>query len=119
MNSDPLKGEIWLVNLEPAREGELGKAKRPCLVFQNNSARVFINTITLIPFSSEIKQYNSIHILLNPTKSNGLSKPSSAICSHIYTTTRNRLIKKIGVLSESELKEITDAVLLHLDIDIL
>ena len=110
---------MWLGNLEPARVGELGKTRRPIIVFQNDASSTLVDTVTFIPTLSKVKQYNAIHILLNPTRSNGLSKPSSAICSHIYTTTKNRLIKKIGVLSESELKEITDAVLLHLDIDVL
>ncbi len=111
------KGEVWLANLEPARIGELGKTKRPIIIFQNNVSRGLINTITFIPLSSKIKQFNSIHILLKPSKQNGLSKDSVAICSHIYTTLNSRLIKKIGRLSDKELEEITSAVLLHLDID--
>ena len=118
MDKKPLKGEVWLVNLEPAREGELGKSRRPCIIFQNNFASSLLNTITFIPLSSDIQQYNSIHVSLKPTKSNGLTKPSAALCSHLYTAVRGRLIKKIGLLSNSELKEVTDAVLLHLDIDI-
>ena len=119
MNKSPLKGEIWLINFEPAREGELGKQKRPSIVFQANDGNKFIDTVTLIPLSSDIDQYNEIHTLLKPSKTNGLRKHSAAICSHIYTVSKNRLIKKIGTLNQQEMETVTRAVILHLDIDVL
>ncbi len=118
MNKNPLKGEIWLVNFEPAREGELGKQKRPSIVFQADDASEIIDTITLIPLSSDTDQFNEIHIFLNPSKVTGLIKPSAAICSHIYTVNKKRLIKKIGTLNQQEIETITRAVALHLDIDV-
>lgn len=119
MNTNPLKGEIWLVNLEPARKGEFGKQKRPSIVFQADDASETIDTITLIPLSSGTEQFNEIHIFLKPSKTNGLVKPGAAICSHIYTVSKERLIKKIGTLNQQELETVTRAVILHLDIDVL
>jgi len=118
MNKNPSKGEIWLTNLEPARQGELGKQKRPSIIFQANEANEIIDTVTLIPLSSDTNQYNEIHIFLKPTKANGLTKPSAAVCSHIYTVSKNRLIRKIGILSKQELEIVTRAVVLHLDIEL-
>ncbi|OGI13787.1 MAG: hypothetical protein A3I68_07490 [Candidatus Melainabacteria bacterium RIFCSPLOWO2_02_FULL_35_15] len=118
MDKNPLKGEIWLVNFEPAREGELGKQKRPSIIFQANDASEIIDTITLIPLSSDTDQYNEIHILLKPSKLNGLTKLSAAICSHIYTVNKKRLIKNIGRLNNQELESISRGVILHLDIDL-
>ena len=119
MGKNLLKGEIWLVNFEPAREGELGKQKRPSIIFQANDASQIIDTVTLIPLSSDTDQYNEIHVFLKPSKINGLTKPSAAICSHIYTVSIRRLIKKIGVLNQQEIETVTRAITLHLDIDVL
>jgi len=113
------KGEVWLANLEPARSGELGKTKRPVIIFQNDASFGLIDTVTFIPLSSQTKQYNSIHVLIKPSEQNGLTKDSAAICSHIYTTSTARVLKKIGILSEKDFTEVTNAVLLHLDLSLL
>ena len=118
MGKNLLKGEIWLVNFEPAREGELGKQKRPSIIFQANDASNIIDTVTLIPLSSDTDQYNEIHVFLKPSKINGLIKPSAAICSHVYTVSNKRLTKKIGVLNQQEIETVTRAVALHLDIEL-
>ena len=112
------KGDIWIANLEPSRKGELGKKGRPIIVIQSNDANELLDTVTVIPVSSNILQFDEIHILLKPAKQNGLAKESAAICSHIYTASKDRLTKKIGTLNNKELKEVISAVLLHLDVDI-
>ena len=113
-----LKGEIWLVNFEPAREGEFGKQKRPSIIFQADDASEIIDTVTLIPLSSDTDQYNEIHVLVKPSKVNGLTKLSAAICSHIYTVSKNRLVKKIGTLNEQDFSSVQKGVALHLDIEL-
>ncbi|OGI20171.1 MAG: hypothetical protein A3B68_01095 [Candidatus Melainabacteria bacterium RIFCSPHIGHO2_02_FULL_34_12] len=112
------QNEIWLVNYEPSRKGELGKTARPSIVVQNNEGCVLLDTITVIPTSTKIEQYDEIYIYLKPTKQNGLNKPSAAICSHLYTISKNNFIKKIGTLNQQEIETITRAITLHLDIDV-
>ena len=113
------KGDVWIVNLEPSRKGELGKKARPTVVIQSNDANEILDTVTLIPISSNVLQYDEIHILLKPTRLNGLSRESAVICSHIYTVSMESFIKKIGTITKQELESVARAVLLHLDIDIL
>ena len=112
------KGDIWLVNLEPSRKGELGKRGRPSVIIQSNDASEILDTVTLVPVSSDVLQHDEIHIFLKPTKPNGLSKESVAICSHIYTISKEHLIKKLGLITKQELEAIIRAILLHLDIDV-
>ena len=111
------KGEIWIVNYEPSRKGELGKTNRPSVVFQADDASELIDTVTLIPISSDTDQYNEIHVRLKPNSNNGLKKESSALCSHLYTLSKTRLVKKIGILNSQELSSVTRAVILHLDLE--
>ena len=112
------KSDIWLVNLEPSRKGEFGKRARPAVVVQSNDGNEILDTITIMPISSDINQFDELHILLKPTKTNGLSKQSAAICSHIYTLSKESFIRRLGFLTKQELEAITRAVLLHLDIDL-
>ena len=109
------RGDIWIVNLEPSRKGELGKKGRPSVVIQSNDANEILDTVTLIPASSDVLQQDEIHIFLKPTKQSGLTKESAAICSHIYTVSKEHFIKKIGSTTKQELETIMRAVLLHLD----
>lgn len=110
------KGDIWIANLEPAKRGELGKT-RPVIIFQNNDANVLLETVTVIPLSSKIKQYNSISIRIIATNLNNLGKDSAALCSHITTIHKRNLIKRIGWLGTLPLKELEEAIILHLNID--
>lgn len=118
MTDKPKKGDIWSVNFEPSRSGELGKERRPALVFQHKDATAYLDTVTLIPLSSDVKQYNSIYIHVKPSKGNGLKKDSAVLCSHIYTVNSSRLLKKIGTLSAGELIKVTEAIIAHLDLDL-
>ena len=109
-------GDIWLINFEPSRRGEFGKKARPSVVIQSNIANEILDTVTLIPITSDMEQSDEMYILLKPSKLNGLNKPSVVVCSHIYTTIRERLIKKIGKVNEQELNGVINAVILHLGI---
>lgn len=111
------QGEIWLVNYEPSRKGEFGKAGRPSIVIQNNDACEMLNTATVIPLSSDIDQPDEMYVLLQPSKLNGLKKESVAVCSHIYTVSEERLVKKIGMLNLIEFNNILRGVAIHLDLD--
>ncbi len=117
-NKEIRKGEVWLVNYEPSRRGELGKTARPSIVVQSNEGCTLLDTITVVPTSTKIEQYDEIYIYLKPTKQSGLNKPSAAICSHLYTISKNNFIKKIGTLNEQDFNYVQKGVALHLDIDL-
>lgn len=109
-------GDIWLVNFEPSRKGELGKRDRPSIVIQSNPACRRLDTVTIVPLTSQIKQSDEIYILLKPATLNGLKKTSTALCSHIYTLHKQRFIKKIGLLTEQEINSIMMGIKFHLGI---
>ena len=117
-NKEIRQGEMWLVNYEPSRRGELGKTARPSIVVQSNEGCTLLDTITVIPTSTKLKQYDELYIYLKPSRQNGLSKPSVAICSHVYTVSKNNFIKKIGLLREQDFNSIQKGTALHLDIEL-
>lgn len=117
-NKEIRKSEVWLVNYEPSRKGELGKTARPSIVVQSNEGCALLDTITVIPTSTKVDQYDEIYIYLKPTKQSGLNKPSAAICSHLYTISKNNFIKKIGILNEQDFNSIQKGLALHLDIEL-
>ncbi|MBI2995126.1 MAG: type II toxin-antitoxin system PemK/MazF family toxin [Candidatus Melainabacteria bacterium] len=117
-NKEIKKGEVWLVNYEPSRRGELGKTARPSIVVQSNEGCTLLDTITVVPTSTKVEQYDEIYIYLKPTKQSGLNKPSAAICSHVYTVSKNNFIKKIGILNEQDFSSVKKGMALHLDIEL-
>ena len=117
-NKEIRQSEVWLVNYEPSRRGELGKTARPSIVVQSNEGCTLLDTITVVPTSTNIDQYDEIYIYLKPTKQNGLNKSSAAICSHVYTISKNNFIKKIGTLNEQDFNSVQKGVALHLDIEL-
>ena len=117
-NKEIRQSEVWLVNYEPSRRGELGKTARPSIVVQSNEGCALLDTITVVPTSTNIDQYDELYIYLKPSKQNSLSKPSAAICSHVYTISKNSLIKKIGTLNEQDFQSVQKGVALHLDIEL-
>lgn len=104
------KGDIWLVNLNPSRKGELGKNSRPCIVLQASEANKILPTIVILPLSSK-KQKAELEIKIVPNKINNLRKESYVVWWHIYTVDKLNLIQKVGVISDEELNKISENVI--------
>ncbi len=107
-----IRGEIWLVALDPALGKEIKKT-RPAIVISNNKNNEFAGTITVIPVTSNIKNIYPFDLLLNKDES-GLLKDSKAKCNQIRTIDKSRLIKQIGVLSLKLEGDIGKPILIHL-----
>ena len=48
--------DFWLVSLNPTLGSEISK-NRPCLVVSPDEANKFLNTVTIVPLTSTIKNY--------------------------------------------------------------
>ena len=104
------RGDILLVNLEPAYGSEQGKI-RPCLVVQNDIANKFSPTTIIVPLTSAIsgKQYITEPII-EPEES-GLKERSAVLCNQIRTISiEDRALKTIGTLKPEIMKKIDDAL---------
>jgi len=111
------RGDIFLVNLEPAYGSEQGKI-RPCLVVQNDMSNKYSPNTIIVPFTSSIpeKDYPSI-VVAEPTEA-GLTKTSAILCSQIRTISiENRVLKKIGSLKPSTMKKVDEALKTSLGLD--
>ena len=54
------KGDIWLINLNPSRKGELGKNSRPCIVLQASEANKIGSDLYIITSMGK-KDYASLN----------------------------------------------------------
>jgi len=107
----PRRGEIWLVNFNPARGSEQ-KGMRPALVIQNDIGNE-VSPITIVAaISTSIKIY-PVNVKIKSLKS-GLDRDSVVKLNQILTIDKSRLIKKLGKLDPSKMNEIRSALILSL-----
>jgi mRNA interferase MazF len=110
----PSRGEVWLVNWDPARGSEQA-GRRPALVVQNDIGNEKAATTIMAAISSSVKTF-PINVKVEPPEG-GLDFPSAVKTSQILTVDKKRLVKKIGRLSRGKMEEVNRAIKLSLDLD--
>jgi len=111
MDSFPRRGEIWLVNWNPARGSEQAGI-RPALVIQNDIGNEKASTTIVTAISSSVKLY-PMNVEIKPPEG-GLAKPSIIKTSQILTVSKERLEKRLGTLGKEKMGEVDRAIKLSL-----
>lgn len=112
---NPLRGDIWLVTLDPVIGHEQAK-KRPCLVLSNNT---FNNSsaglIVIIPLTSK-KRNIPLHIPVY-TPEGGLTSNSFLMCEQIRSVSVERFSMNMGKVSNNTLHSVEYALRVLLDFE--
>jgi mRNA interferase MazF len=111
MNAFPKRGEVWLVNWNPARGSEQA-GRRPALVIQNDIGNEKAPTTIVAAISSSVRIY-PMNVQINPPEG-GLDHPSIIMTSQILTISKERLEKRLGRLSKDRLDDVAIAIKLSL-----
>ncbi len=111
MKGFPKRGEVWLVNWNPARGSEQA-GRRPALVIQNDIGNKKAPTTIVAAISSSVKVY-SMNVQIHPTEG-GVDHPSIIKTSQILTISKERLEKRLGRISGDSLNEVDRAIKLSL-----
>ncbi|MBS1571090.1 MAG: type II toxin-antitoxin system PemK/MazF family toxin [Bacteroidetes bacterium] len=91
--------EIVLVNLDPTIGSEMKKT-RPCVVISPNEMNKFLQTIVIAPLTSSSKSYPTrVEIIHSKMK-------GWVVLDQIRTIDRIRIIKKLGKLAMTEIKQV-------------
>jgi len=102
----PRQGEIWLFDSDPTKGNEIGKKIRPCLVISNNTwNKIPTGLVIVIPLTSKSKGI-STHVQIAPPDG-GLTIESFALCEQIHSISKERLVKKTGIVSKKILEEVS------------
>lgn len=108
------RGDIYFIDWSPSRGSEQNGI-RPSLILQTdkgNSNNNYPNTI-VVTISTKGRKI-PFHIELKPNTTNGLTEISYVKCEQILTVSKERLYKKIGEISETEIQKVEKAVKLVL-----
>ncbi|MCX6422735.1 MAG: type II toxin-antitoxin system PemK/MazF family toxin [Actinobacteria bacterium] len=111
------RGEIFLVNLDPAKSGEANK-QRPAVVVSNDGANISAERsgqgiITVVPVTSNITRVYPFQVLL-PAELTGLLADSKAQAEQVRSISINRLGVVIGEVPHDLMEELDEALRLHL-----
>ena len=112
-----LRGEIWQVDLDPARGSEANK-KRPAVIVSNDRANAIATqlgrgVVTVVPVTSNTDKVFPFQVLL-PASATGLQVDSKAQAEQVRSLAAQRLLHRIGRVSPSDLSDIDEALRLHL-----
>lgn len=115
MISPLLRGDVYLVNLDPIVGKEIGKA-RPAVVIQNNIGNKFSPVTIIAPISSKKEITKPLPIMIFLKKGDaGLNEESYIDCGQIRTIDKEkRLIHKFGTLSKEVLQSVDKALKISL-----
>ena len=113
MKGFPARGEVWLVNWNPARGSEQA-SKRPALVIQNDIGNEKASTTIVSAISGSVKIY-PMNIKIDPPEG-GLERPSIVKTGQILTVSKERLEKKLGKIGAKKMEEVNHAIKLSLDL---
>jgi len=111
MSSFPMRGEVWLVNWNPARGSEQAGI-RPALVIQNDIGNEKAPTTIVVAITSTVRLY-PMNVVINPPEG-GLNRTSLVKTSQILTVSKERLEKRLGRLSKDRMNEVDKAIRLSL-----
>lgn len=113
MKDFPRRGEVWLVNWNPARGSEQA-GMGPALVIQNDIGNEKAPTTIVAAISGTVRIY-PMNVLVKPPEG-GLDRPSIVKTSQILTIAKDRLVKRLGNLSTSRMKDVDRAIKLSLNL---
>jgi mRNA interferase MazF len=97
------RGEVYWVDFEPARGGEIRK-RRPAVIVSNNAAIRAQNRVQVVPLTSNVAR---IYPWEASVSLNGV--PHKALSDQIRTAAVERLSGRIGELSATDLRAVERA----------
>ncbi len=114
-----LRGDIFLVELDPARGSESSKT-RPAIVVSSNAVNDSIErrgrgVVTVVPITANLLHIFPFQVLL-PGDDTGLALDSKAQAEQVRSVSTERLVRQIGVVGAEKMRQVDDALRLHLSL---
>ena len=113
------RGDVCLIDLEPAR-GSAANKRRPAVIVSNDRAnasadRLGRGVVTIVPITSRTAHVFAFHVLL-PAGTSGLRVDSKAQAEQVRSVALARIGSVIGKLSPSLMRQLDEALRLHLQL---
>ncbi|MFE0682608.1 type II toxin-antitoxin system PemK/MazF family toxin [Streptomyces sp. NPDC058961] len=111
------RGDIFMVDLEPARGGEVSRI-RPAVVVSNDGANQSVErngrgVVTVVPLTSNINRVLTFQVFLSADETR-LPKDSKAQCEQVRAVAPERVLQRVGTVPRQRMAEIDVALRRHL-----
>ncbi|MFC5804218.1 type II toxin-antitoxin system PemK/MazF family toxin [Streptomyces formicae] len=111
------RGDIYMVDLEPARGSEANKV-RPAVIVSNDGANQSVErndrgVVTVAPLTSNTTRVLTFQVLL-PADESRLPKDSKVQCEQVRAVAPERILQRVGSVPRQRMAEIDTALRRHL-----
>lgn len=102
------RGDVYWVDFDPARGGEIRK-QRPAVIVSNDIANRVLNRVQVIPLTSSTSKVYPSEALLHLQ-----GQPRKAMADQIRTVAKERLKGHIDRLSDADMRAVERAIRVQL-----
>ena len=104
------RGEVWWVEFDPAIGSEIRK-RRPAVLVSNDSANRNLSRVVVVPLTNNIDRLYPGEALVSVG-----GQTSKVMVDQIMAADKARLKSRLGEIKSNDMKQLEDAIRLHLSL---
>jgi mRNA interferase MazF len=108
----PKRGDVWLVNFDPAVGAEIRKARPAVVINVDSVGRLPLRIIVPVTDWKPVYASYPWFVELPVSSANGMSKHSGADAFQVKSVSENRFVLRLGEVAAAQLDEIAQAIAL-------